>query len=110
MSGSNANPEGTLFGYWMALIGVAMLSTGLLGPPLASCYLRRPILDGIYQVGGLLLCITTGIPLRGHVRRLLKAHRFWAGVLIGSLAIPIGFAVMAVHWVFGLLVQFLFVN
>ena len=105
MSVSNVNPQGSLLGYWVALIGAAVLSTCFFGPPLADCYMRRPALDRFYQVGGLLVVIAMGISLRGHVRRLRKANRVWAGVLIGSLSIPTGFAVKAVHCVFGLLVQ-----
>jgi len=105
MSVLNANPQGTLLGYWPALIVTAVLSTCFFGPPLASCYMRRPVLDGIYQVAGLILVVILGISLRGRVRRLRKANRVWAGILIGSLSIPSGFALMAVHCVFGLLVQ-----
>ena len=101
----NANPQGTLLGYWAALIGAAVLSTCFFGPPLADSYMRRPVLDGIHQVAGLIAIVIVGISLRGRVRRLQKGNRAWAGVLIGSLSIPSGFALMAVHCAFGLLVQ-----
>ena len=74
MSVLNANPQGTLLGYWPALIVTAVLSTCFFGPPLASCYMRRPVLDGIYQVAGLILVVILGISLRGRVRPFTESE------------------------------------
>jgi len=105
MSMLNANPQGTLFGYWAALTGAAVLSTCFFGPPLADCYMRRPVLDGIYQVAGLIAVVVVGISLRRHVLRSGKTHRVYAGIFVGCLSIPSGFALMAVHRFFFLVVQ-----
>ena len=61
------NPPGTLLGYWVALIGAAIITTCLFGPPLASCYKRSAVLEGNYQVAAFPVVFIMGISLHAEV-------------------------------------------
>lgn len=91
--------QGGMFGYWAFLLMFALATTALFGPGLHEALppgVARPIkwlvVPGILQHAGIASVAVLGFCLRNRVRGLQPRARPWAGVVLGCLSLPFGFA------------------
>ena len=91
----------SLLGYRISLIVSALFSTSLIGPGvgLQSRAMWYYVPDP-FQVIGIVVVIVAGMCLGRLVRRIGTDGRIWIGVILGLLALPVG-------WTFGVLLSIL---